>query len=112
MKTSITLAAITALILLCLSPLSAQSKSTKLSHQTEDKNAPVVYFTRDVSAAGLMKVYNALNQKNRVRSDSKFLSAPLTKMYLILNFLQALLKQQMELCSTPADFQETDGLRN
>ena len=54
-----------ALVLLCLSPLSAQSKSTKLAHQTEDKNAPVVYFTRDVSAAGLMKVYNALNQKKQ-----------------------------------------------
>ncbi|MBR0494874.1 MAG: DUF362 domain-containing protein, partial [Treponema sp.] len=64
-KTYITLTAMSALILLCLSPLSAQSKSTKLSHQTEDKNAPEVYFTRDVSAAGLMKVYNALNQKKQ-----------------------------------------------
>jgi len=64
-KTYITLTAMSALILLCLSPLSAQSKSTKLAHQTEDKNAPVVYFTRDVSAAGLMKVYNALNQKKQ-----------------------------------------------
>ncbi|MBR4322308.1 hypothetical protein [Treponema sp.] len=61
-KNYITLTAMSALILLFLSPLLAQSKSTKLSHQTEDKNAPVVYFTRDVSAAGLMKVYNALNQ--------------------------------------------------
>jgi len=64
-KTFIKLVAKSTLILLCLSPLSAQSKSTKLSHQTEDKNAPVVYFTRDVSAAGLMKVYNALNQKKQ-----------------------------------------------
>ena len=64
-KTYITLTAMSALILLCLSPLSAQSKSTKLSHQTEDKDAPVVYFTRDVSAAGLMKVYNALNQQKQ-----------------------------------------------
>jgi uncharacterized Fe-S center protein len=64
-KTSIKLAAMSTLILLCLSPLSAQSKSTKLAHQTDDKNAPVVYFTRDVSAAGLMKVYNALNQKKQ-----------------------------------------------
>ena len=64
-KTFIKLTAMSALILLCLSPLSAQSKSTKLAHQTEDKNAPIVYFTRDVSAAGLMKVYKALNQKKQ-----------------------------------------------
>ena len=38
-KTFIKLAAMSALVLLCLSPLSAQSKSTKLAHQTEDKNA-------------------------------------------------------------------------
>ena len=64
-KTFIKLTAMSALVLLCLAPLSAQSKSTKLAHQTEDKNAPVVYFTRDVSAAGLMKVYNVLNQKRQ-----------------------------------------------
>lgn len=36
--------------------------SQTLAHETQDKNASVVYFTADVSAAGLMKVYNALNQ--------------------------------------------------
>ena len=34
-----------------------------LPHKTDDKNAPVVYFTRDVSSDGLLKVYDALNQK-------------------------------------------------
>ena len=34
-----------------------------LQHQTEEKTASVVYFTKDVSPQGLMKVYNALNQK-------------------------------------------------
>lgn len=34
-----------------------------LVHKTLDKNAPVVYFTKDISASGLMKVYRALNQK-------------------------------------------------
>lgn len=34
----------------------------KLAHSVTDKSAPVVYFTKDVSAVGLMKVYNALNQ--------------------------------------------------
>ena len=42
-----------------ISGLTAQN----LQHQTEEKTASVVYFTKDVSPQGLMKVYNALNQK-------------------------------------------------
>ncbi|MBP5300203.1 MAG: DUF362 domain-containing protein [Victivallales bacterium] len=34
--------------------------SGKLPHQTDDADAPVVYFTRDISAAGLLKVYQAM----------------------------------------------------
>ena len=30
-----------------------------LQHKTEDKMASVVYFTKDVSPQGLVKVYNA-----------------------------------------------------
>ena len=33
----------------------------KLEHRTNDESAPVVYFTRDISAAGMLKVYNALD---------------------------------------------------
>lgn len=39
------------------------AQTVKLKYQTNDKDAPVVYFTKDVSAKGLMKVYSALNQK-------------------------------------------------
>lgn len=35
----------------------------KLAHQTDDKNAPVVYLVKDISAAGLMRAYHALGQK-------------------------------------------------
>ena len=42
-----------------------QNVAQKLAHQSESQNAPIVYFTRDVSADGLMKVYNALKQKKQ-----------------------------------------------
>lgn len=31
------------------------------SYRTEDKNAPVVYFTRDLSSAGMLRLYRTLN---------------------------------------------------
>ncbi|MBR5096220.1 MAG: DUF362 domain-containing protein [Treponema sp.] len=34
--------------------------ATKLAHRVDDKSAPVVYFTRDISSVGMLKVYNAL----------------------------------------------------
>lgn len=43
-------------------PLGAQDFQ-KLAHRTDDADAPAVYFTRDISAQGLLKAYNALNQK-------------------------------------------------
>lgn len=46
---------------LCVLYVSAGFSQT-LAYETQDKNAPVVYFTADISAAGLMKVYNALKQ--------------------------------------------------
>lgn len=33
---------------------------SKLPHRTDDKNAPVVYFIRDISSASMLKAYNAL----------------------------------------------------
>lgn len=33
---------------------------SNLPHKTDDKNAPVVYFIRDISPAGMLKAYNAL----------------------------------------------------
>lgn len=36
---------------------------TNLKHQVTDSSAPIVYYTKDVSAQGLLKVYKALNQQ-------------------------------------------------
>ena len=43
----------------------AQAATQKFAHISESQNSPIVYFTRDVSAEGLMKVYNALKQKKQ-----------------------------------------------
>lgn len=42
--------------------------SSEMDHRTTDTNAPVVYFTRDISPDGLMKVYEAMgwNPSGRV----------------------------------------------
>ena len=34
--------------------------SDDMNHMSEDESAPVVYFTRDISPEGLMKIYDAL----------------------------------------------------
>lgn len=36
------------------------SFSDEMNHMTDDSSAPVVYFTRDISPEGLMKVYEAM----------------------------------------------------
>ena len=61
---------ITVVALLCALALFAfggaeawAAQAAKLRYQVNDKGAPVVYFTKDVSAKGLMKVYSALNQR-------------------------------------------------
>ncbi len=47
-----------------LSNLSAQNRNQSRSrNQNQNQNESVVYFTKDVSSQGLLKVYNALNQK-------------------------------------------------
>ena len=51
-----------AFLLSCAFPF-AFADGENLPHKTDDRNAPVVYFTRDVSSDGLLKVYDALNQK-------------------------------------------------
>lgn len=34
--------------------------SDEMNHVTDDPSAPAVYFTRDISPEGLMKVYEAM----------------------------------------------------
>ena len=57
--------AVFAFSLISAASVFAQSTSQKLEHQTDEKDAPIVYFTKDVSSEGLMKVYKALNQKKQ-----------------------------------------------
>lgn len=42
---------------------SKETHEVKLAYQITNTNAPKVYFTKDVTPEGLMKVYKALNQK-------------------------------------------------
>ena len=37
--------------------------SDEMNHMTDDPSAPVVYFTRDISPEGLMKVYKAMRKR-------------------------------------------------
>ena len=43
----------------CIFALENKKADTYKTHETSDKNAPVVYFTSGVSSQGLMKVYKA-----------------------------------------------------
>ena len=36
--------------------------SDEMNHMTDNSSAPVVYFTRDISPEGLMKVYKAMRK--------------------------------------------------
>lgn len=62
----ITMCLLTSLLLTGCGGESAQSATTtpvpKLKYEVEDTAAPVVYFTKDVSPEGLMKVYKKLGQ--------------------------------------------------
>lgn len=49
-----------AVSLFAISGQSSISAADALPHQTSDSSAPVVYFTRDISAAGMLKVYKAM----------------------------------------------------
>ncbi len=43
----------------------------KLAHQTDSESAPVVYFTTDISADGMLKVYEALGWKPEGKTGVK-----------------------------------------
>ncbi|MDD7649026.1 DUF362 domain-containing protein [Cloacibacillus porcorum] len=42
-----------------------------LSHNVDDDSTPVVYYTRDASSAGLLKIYEALGQKQQGKTGIK-----------------------------------------
>ena len=56
-----------ALLFTCATAFSQE----KLAHQTDDKSAPVVYFTKDISADGMLKVYEALGWKPEGKTGVK-----------------------------------------
>ena len=56
-----------ALLFTCATAFSQE----KLTHQTDDKSAPVVYFTKDISADGMLKVYEALGWKPEGKTGVK-----------------------------------------
>ena len=43
----------------------------KLAHQTDSESAPAVYFTTDISADGMLKVYEALGWKPEGKTGVK-----------------------------------------
>lgn len=53
------------LILLAICAYAKENKgaATYKTHETKDESAPIVYFTRDISAAGMLKLYKALGWK-------------------------------------------------
>ena len=56
-----------ALLFTCATAFSQE----KLAHQTDDKSAPAVYFTKDISADGMLKVYEALGWKPEGKTGVK-----------------------------------------
>lgn len=46
--------------LMLLTCVFATTKATELAHSTNDENAPVVYFIRDISSESMLKLYTAL----------------------------------------------------
>lgn len=67
--------------------------SAALKYRTEDKKAPVVYFTKDVSANGLLKVYKALNQKIEGKAGIKVSFGADGEQYLDPKLMTGLVKE-------------------
>ena len=70
---------------------------------TEDKNAPVVYFTKDISAGGLMKVYKALGQEKKGKVAVKVSFGAEGEQYLDPILMAELMKE------TQGTFVDTNG---
>ena len=51
-----------AALLTSLSAFAADIDTAALKHRVDDKDAPIVYMTTDISPAGLMKAYEALGR--------------------------------------------------
>lgn len=74
------------------------------TYETSSASAPVVYFTRDISALGLLKVYNALNQQIRGKVGIKISFGSPDEPYINPKFLTELVKK------TNGTFLDANGL--
>ena len=65
------------ILLFAALPFLVFSKDENLPHKTNDKNAPVVYFTRDVTSSGLMKSLQRIESESfrQSRNQSEFWSS-------------------------------------
>ena len=70
---------------------------------TEDKDAPIVYFTKDISARGLMKVYKALGQEKKGKVAIKVSFGAEDEQYLDPSLMTELVKE------TQGTFVDTNG---
>lgn len=74
------------------------------TYETSNASAPVVYFTRDISALGLLKVYNALNQQIRGKVGIKVSFGSPDEPYINPKLLTELVKK------TNGTFLDANGL--
>lgn len=70
-----------------------QVNGKTLTYQVNDTNAPIVYYTKDVSAQGLMKVYKALNQEIIGKTAIKVSFGSSREEYINPNLMTELIKE-------------------
>ena len=75
-----------------------------LTHRVDDKSAPAVYFTKDVSAKGILKVYEALGRKAQGNVGIKLTFESPNGPFLMPEMLAPLVKQ------TGGTFIDSNGL--
>lgn len=82
-------------LLLSASLATAEVKGYK-TYETEDKNVPVVYFTRDISPEGLVKVYRAMGWKPHGKVGVKISTGELpASNYLRPSLVKNLVKDEL-----------------
>jgi uncharacterized protein len=80
-----------------------QADTSNLKHKTNNANTPIVYYTKDVSPQGLIKVYKALNQKLVGKTGIKVSFGSDSEQYLDPKLMTELAKE------TDGTFIETCG---
>lgn len=60
MKKIVSFLVIAAVLISCVVAKENKNAASYKTHETDDSSAPIVYFTRDISSEGMLKLYNAL----------------------------------------------------